>query len=39
MKIFCDTCKKENILYKIDEIFAYLHSFEEAKVYEQLHLF
>lgn len=29
MKIFIETCKKENIIYKVDDVFEYLNTFEE----------
>lgn len=37
MKIFRDTCKKNGIVYEVDECFRYLHEFPEK--YEQLTLF
>jgi len=36
MKLFIDFCEKNKMMYKIDEIFAYLHYFPQN---EQLSLF
>ena len=36
MKIFTETCKRNNIMYKIEEIFDYLHEYQP---YQQLQLF
>lgn len=38
-RIFEDTCRENGILYKPDEIFAYLREFPEDKGYSQLSLF
>ncbi len=37
MKIFADTCRKNGIIYNINECFRYLHEFPDK--YEQLRLF
>lgn len=38
MKIFRDTCRKNGIMYRQDEVFAYLHEFPDDK-FEQTTLF
>ncbi|WP_137664609.1 SPL family radical SAM protein [Enterococcus hulanensis] len=37
MEIFIETCQKHGILWKMDEVFGYLHEFEDKR--EQLSLF
>jgi DNA repair photolyase len=39
MKIFFSECKKHGIIYKVSEVFKYLHTFEEKEEVEQLRLF
>lgn len=39
MRIVTDTCKQNDIMYRPDEVFAYLHEFPGEKGYEQLSLF
>jgi len=39
MKLFRETCKKHNIIYKVDEVFSYLQKFPDKGDYEQLSLF
>ncbi len=39
MKIFRSVCKENGIMYNTDEIFEYLHTFEEKSGSEQLTLF
>jgi len=39
MKIFRSVCKENGIMYDTDEIFEYLHTFEEKGLSEQLTLF
>lgn len=38
MALFVDVCQKNNILYKVEDVFFYLHQFEEKRS-EQLQLF
>ncbi len=38
-RILTDTCGAHGIMYKSDEIFAYLHRFEDRRAGEQLRLF
>ena len=37
MAIFQNTCRREGIMYKVDEVFSYLHRYESG--YEQMTLF
>ena len=39
MHIFRETCRKAGILYRTDEVFAYLKEFPEKEQYRQLSLF
>ena len=39
MKIFYNTCNAHNIMYNVDEIFDYLHTFEDKTENDQLTLF
>lgn len=39
MKIFRAECKKNGILYKPDDVFNYLHAFEDSFTGEQMNLF
>ncbi len=39
MKLFYDTCEKNNIMFNNKEIFDYIHRFEEKEKEEQLSLF
>ena len=39
MKIFRNVCRENGIMYNTDEIFEYLHTFEEKCENEQLTLF
>ena len=38
MKLFHDVCRKNGILHNADEIFAYMHHFEDKSSFEQLSL-
>ena len=37
MAVFQNTCRREGIMYKVDEVFSYLHRYESG--YEQMTLF
>ncbi|MGO3790359.1 MAG: radical SAM protein, partial [Enterococcus gilvus] len=37
MKLFIETCEKHAILWRTDDVFQYLHEFEDKR--EQLSLF
>lgn len=39
MKLFHQTCEEHGIVHNNQELFAYLHEFEEKPKYEQLSLF
>ena len=39
MKIFRETCKKNNIEYEINKVFSYLHEFEDKNANNQISLF
>jgi len=39
MKIFRDTCRENGIVHNVNEIFKYMHTFEEKGEVEQLSLF
>lgn len=39
MKLFEQTCRNAGILYKPNDVFAYLHEFPQEQEYEQLSLF
>lgn len=39
MKIFYSICKQHGIVSNYDDIFAYLHTYEDREAYEQLSLF
>jgi len=39
MRIFHETCEQHNIVHNNDEIFAYLHEFEDKQAGQQLSLF
>ncbi len=38
-QIVHETCEKHGIMHDVNEIFAYLHQFEEKKAFEQISLF
>lgn len=39
MMLFNDICKKNNIEYKVDKVFEYLHEFEDKNANKQISLF
>ncbi len=39
MTLFNDICKKNNIEYRVDKVFAYLHEFEDKNENKQISLF
>ena len=39
MAILTDFCREKGILYRMDDVFAYLHEFPQPREYEQLSMF